>query len=540
MNEQHAAATATNEQAGSSAGAFPPHIPLAQNDHRRFVGDGLDFRRPIGSDSDFTMGETPNRIRHHTSGHRSPPTWQRSQARSEEHGAHFERPVSSHNPGPGLEASNRSYQHRSGRSPSVELVDLTTSTHRPQREATQQRVQQQEPQRPSSRQLLMHRTLWPALHPHSGLQMGMEATTRNAVWPPQPHTYTPDIDQIEFESFASYAEDGFSGPPFLPTISRPERRLPTPRPNNNTVQTNVIDLDASPPARHDQGTQTRRPVPVEENDDDLQIVSWESRPQELRRDDHNAFPSGPIPRARPGEYQALVNVLNSNAQHDANSWSRGRRHHQRTQNPRMPHRARRHLTAHQQWPPGRPSQVASESTYRLPPLNMTLPGHMDYMNAAFDIGLRDAEFMAEYDIEPPMDFLHNQPDQPGPHQPPELRPLPNVRDGFTRDPREQDELVCPNCDGELCNSPVPPHDTQSLDAQNRSKEVWVVKECGHVYCGLCADQANRNNKGAGKGKGKDNAVGEIGVWARKKLKTCVVDGCGENTTRKGTMFQVYL
>lgn len=53
---------------------------------------------------------------------------------------------------------------------------------------------------------------------------------------------------------------------------------------------------------------------------------------------------------------------------------------------------------------------------------------------------------------------------PPTYDPPEAAP-----DGFTRSPNENDPLVCPNCEEELC-----------VGETEQKRQVWIVKGCGHV------------------------------------------------------------
>lgn len=53
--------------------------------------------------------------------------------------------------------------------------------------------------------------------------------------------------------------------------------------------------------------------------------------------------------------------------------------------------------------------------------------------------------------------------------PPTYDPPSPPRAGYTRDPREQDILVCPNCEEEL-----------GVGKDEIKKQVWVIKKCGHV------------------------------------------------------------
>ena len=77
------------------------------------------------------------------------------------------------------------------------------------------------------------------------------------------------------------------------------------------------------------------------------------------------------------------------------------------------------------------------------------PPHLDYHVPAFDL------------------------EQPARRQPqprlPTYDPPAAAPEGFTRTPKEDDVLVCPNCDDEL-----------GLGDDEVKRQVWVVKACGHV------------------------------------------------------------
>ncbi|KAI9679026.1 MAG: hypothetical protein M1829_001696 [Trizodia sp. TS-e1964] len=115
----------------------------------------------------------------------------------------------------------------------------------------------------------------------------------------------------------------------------------------------------------------------------------------------------------------------------------------------------------------------------------------------------------------------NTPPAPPPAPPAHTRyPGPGpARDGFTRSPAEKDTIVCPNCEEELggCNEGI-------------KGQVWVAKNCGHVYCGECTQnrkaKRTRNSKEK-KGKGCP-------------FSTCVVEGCKKSVSAKTAMIQVYL
>lgn len=56
---------------------------------------------------------------------------------------------------------------------------------------------------------------------------------------------------------------------------------------------------------------------------------------------------------------------------------------------------------------------------------------------------------------------------------PTYEPISDAQSGFTRSPGEDDVLVCPRCDRELCTGDV---------EEDASQQAWVVKACGHVSC----------------------------------------------------------
>ncbi len=120
--------------------------------------------------------------------------------------------------------------------------------------------------------------------------------------------------------------------------------------------------------------------------------------------------------------------------------------------------------------------------------------------------------------------------------PPTYKAPGPAQEGFTRSPREEDVLVCPNCEEEL-----------GTGEDELKRQVWVVRSCGHVchsifstaqlvvdtvnkvYCGECT-------KNRPKPKGKN---------ARQPMKTkpfacCQAAGCGKSVKAPRSMFQVYL
>lgn len=81
---------------------------------------------------------------------------------------------------------------------------------------------------------------------------------------------------------------------------------------------------------------------------------------------------------------------------------------------------------------------------------LILPGDLDFVTQGFQMG--------EVAVARPV-----QPALPTYDAPPPPRP------GFTRSPKEEDALICPNCEEEL-----------GTGADEAKRQVWVVKACGHV------------------------------------------------------------
>lgn len=84
------------------------------------------------------------------------------------------------------------------------------------------------------------------------------------------------------------------------------------------------------------------------------------------------------------------------------------------------------------------------------------------------------------------------------------------REGYTRSPKENMALICPQCGDEL---------GKNLDVVK--KQVWVAK-CGHTYCGSCA-ASQRHNK-------------QKGVKAGR----CIVEGCARIVSGDKAMVEVFL
>lgn len=104
---------------------------------------------------------------------------------------------------------------------------------------------------------------------------------------------------------------------------------------------------------------------------------------------------------------------------------------------------------------------------------------------------------------------------------------PAPEEGFTRTPTEAEKVVCPACGDEL-----------AYGETDEKRQVWVVKACGHVYCGRC--MANRS-KSKSKAMGKARAFDYGGpLQPTKHFSECVVDGCKSNVKNKTSVFQIFL
>ncbi|KIY04005.1 uncharacterized protein Z520_00697 [Fonsecaea multimorphosa CBS 102226] len=138
--------------------------------------------------------------------------------------------------------------------------------------------------------------------------------------------------------------------------------------------------------------------------------------------------------------------------------------------------------------------------------------NMDYRQPAFSLG--------------PIDVFDRSSETPQVVPEPYKGP-PAAKEGFIRTFGEEDIILCPMCGDELA--------TGKGDIK---QQVWVVKACGHVYCGECALNRSKS-KTSKKTKGKE---------VEKKLESprsvpftvCVVDGCNSKVIPKPAMFPLYL
>ncbi|KAK5047150.1 hypothetical protein LTR84_007093 [Exophiala bonariae] len=97
---------------------------------------------------------------------------------------------------------------------------------------------------------------------------------------------------------------------------------------------------------------------------------------------------------------------------------------------------------------------------------------------------------------------------------------PAAKEGFIRTFTEESVVLCPMCGDELATG------------DNETKQqVWVVKGCGHVYCGECAVGRHIT-----KPKKEKKAVSTKSM----PFKICAIEGCDAKVTSKQAMFPVYL
>ncbi|KAG9748102.1 hypothetical protein KCU73_g7178, partial [Aureobasidium melanogenum] len=137
-------------------------------------------------------------------------------------------------------------------------------------------------------------------------------------------------------------------------------------------------------------------------------------------------------------------------------------------------------------------------------LGAGLPGFMNFETVAFD-------------------YLRNG-DDPVQLPVPKFDPPPPAPEGFTRDPTEEDTIVCPNCEDEL-----------AVGESEEKRQVWVVKACGHVYCGTCMNNRKRKTNKGTKGKGRADEP-----MLPLPFSTCRADDCGLRVSHKNDVMQIFL
>ncbi|KAF1989974.1 hypothetical protein K402DRAFT_418077 [Aulographum hederae CBS 113979] len=127
----------------------------------------------------------------------------------------------------------------------------------------------------------------------------------------------------------------------------------------------------------------------------------------------------------------------------------------------------------------------------------------------------------DYDV---LGFDFNPPLWTPAAQPPHYDAPPAVPEGFTRSATENDEIVCPNCDSELCTGKT-----------ETKKSTWISRTCGHIYCGQCVKYRSK-----AKQKEKSGSNEQIDGQMSKPFKICVVDGCDARVSSRSSMMQLFL
>ncbi|KAF2762753.1 hypothetical protein EJ05DRAFT_495616 [Pseudovirgaria hyperparasitica] len=145
------------------------------------------------------------------------------------------------------------------------------------------------------------------------------------------------------------------------------------------------------------------------------------------------------------------------------------------------------------------------------------------MNEILDMGHGRLGRIAGFQLPGLLDFdavgFHiAQPRAPTPPAPTYEAPSPAPL-GFTRSPEEDEILICPNCQDELCTG-----------NDDTKRQVWIIRACGHIYCGECTQ-----NRSMSKRKGKSKALFEAAPFS-----ACVVDDCMSNVKPPKSMIQIFL
>lgn len=271
------------------------------------------------------------------------------------------------------------------------------------------------------------------------------------------------------------------------------------RPTNRATHRNFIDVDEE---------STRANVDSSSQSPDLELLevrsirSQNTSDPEPRRREH----SRPRPILRPPGSSHT-----DNSPFTVGGWSGLRQHAQGHHRSNHETARRFHHLLHTNHPNPRHEMLLMHQGR-----DIILPGDLDFVTQGFQMG--DAT-----------------PRQPQPAPPTYDAPTP-AREGFTRSPKEDDVLVCPNCEAEL-----------GTGKDDSKRQVWVIKACGHVresrplqaiaanslqvYCGECT----QHRSSVKKGKGPRTS-------STKPFSRCVVEGCTNKKAIVGprSLFQVYL
>ncbi|KAL8900997.1 MAG: hypothetical protein Q9192_000773 [Flavoplaca navasiana] len=203
-----------------------------------------------------------------------------------------------------------------------------------------------------------------------------------------------------------------------------------PRPSNRTNPGNFIDIDEE---------STTVNVDDASLSPDLELLEVRSiRSQNTSVPDHR-----PRENARPRSTLRPPHI--ENQPFAVGGWNGLRQHAQGHRSNRNHETARRfHQLLHTNHPnPRREMLLMHQSP------DIILPGDLDFVTQGFQLG----------------DVTNRQ--QPPP--PPTYKAPSPARQGFTRSPKEDDHLICPNCEAEL-----------GAGKDDSKRQVWVIKACGHA------------------------------------------------------------
>ncbi|RMZ89380.1 hypothetical protein DV736_g3387, partial [Chaetothyriales sp. CBS 134916] len=134
--------------------------------------------------------------------------------------------------------------------------------------------------------------------------------------------------------------------------------------------------------------------------------------------------------------------------------------------------------------------------------------NLDYQQAAFAMG-------NAFDADPRRDATRQ-----------DYKAPPEPKEGFIRSYDEESVLICPMCGDELA--------ANGDNDDDPKRQVWIVKACGHVYCGRCT-LSRTVPKSVTKRDGRKNNRHE-----GPQFRHCKVDGCNKLVTNKQSMIQIYL
>lgn len=151
----------------------------------------------------------------------------------------------------------------------------------------------------------------------------------------------------------------------------------------------------------------------------------------------NPLPEAEIQRRRDQEVDRTIDLIGD---------MRGRFTHLRAQVARFNAQINRTATDFRRGPAVPPRAPRARGHVHV---GFAAPGLLDFDMVAFDMGIEPAR------APPPAPATYEAPSQ--------------APEGFTRSPEEEGNLVCPNCEEELC-----------VGDDEIKKQVWIVKTCGHV------------------------------------------------------------